>query len=174
MDYVADEILLERMSQKEEYLGSAFDAIEARASALLAFIAILAGLPAVIADKLPVYWGKSSLFGSLIFVAAMLFAVLAGGAVLWALSGADYEAEETEGLIDWRDKYVNSYGNSYTEAALAAEIRSELIKAIAQRIKRNEELNAEKSFRLQMAYYATTLSAIFNVVLLIPIAAHQF
>lgn len=176
MTYIANDVLLTRMTQKEKYLSVVFDALEAKCSYLLAFIAVLAGLPAVIADKIPLYWGKWTPIGSIMLVIAILFAALAAAAILWVLSSETYHVEDTEGLISWRDAYVASLGDSnggYTEAQITGAIQSSLIQATATRIGYNQKLAAEKLWRIKTAYYATTLSAAANLILLIPIATHQ-
>jgi len=172
MSGIGDEILLQRLTAREDSLSEEFDGIESQASYLLGLIAILAGLPAVISDKSLTYWGHFARLGSLVLIFAILMAVLAAGGVLWVFLSQDYAVEDSAELISWRDEYVSENPDADPED-LTAEIRNTIISGIAQRIKHNEVAISEKAFRLQATYYATTISGIANLVLLIPMATHR-
>jgi hypothetical protein len=172
MTYIADDILLERMDQKETALASEFDTLESRASYLLAIIAVLAGIPPVFSEKGLVSWGEWALAGHIVLFGAALMAVLAAAAVFWVFSPQRYRSEETEQLVVWRDQYVAANAG-YPDDLLFAELRKSLIASATERIAHNQELNDEKGFRLQTAYLFTIASAALNLILLLPVAARN-
>ena len=169
MPYVADDILLERMTEKENYLSSQFIAIESKASYLLISIAILAALPPIFASDLGRSWGQLQPVFHVLLVLDFMCAAAAGGQVFSVFQARKYHVIEADKLIAWRDNYVAATVG-YTDEELRAAIQSSLINKAAERIRHNELLNRQKNSRLETAYSLTALAGILSIILLVPLA----
>jgi len=169
MPYIADDILLERMSEKETYLSGQFIAIESKASYLLISIAILAALPPIFANELGPSWGRLQSVFHVLLVLDFMCAAAAGGQIFWVFQARKYRVIEADKLIAWRDNYVTVMVGC-TDEEFRAAIQSSLINNAANRIKHNELINGEKNSRLETAYSLTALAGILSIIMLIPLA----
>lgn len=172
MPYVADDILLERMTEKENYLSTQFIAIESKASYLLISIAILAALPPIFANDLGRSWGRLEPIFHVLLVLDFMCAAAAGALVFRVFQARNYRVIEAHKLIAWRDDYVAGTVG-YTDEELRAGIQNSLISTAAARIKHNELLNAQKYLRLETAYSLTVLAGILTIILAIPLTLRQ-
>jgi hypothetical protein len=171
MPFIADDILLERMTEKETYLSGQFIAIESKASYLLISIAILAALPPIFATDLGRSWGRLQLVFHVLLVLDFMCAAAAGGQVFSVFQARKYQVIEADKLIAWRDNYVADPKTvGYTVEELRAAIQKSLINKAVERIRHNELHNAQKNSYLETAYSLTALAGILSIILLVPLA----
>jgi len=158
-----DEILLDRLTNRETQLSQQADALDVKASILLVAVTFLAGQSTYFLTKHPtgfIHWSQ---------LLAVVLQVTSGCLLAWQLAIKQYSAEASEQYPGWRDQLIAHYSND--SAAVEAEMLKGIITGCAERAAETRKLNDHKALIIGSAYWLSLGSFACNLAALLYMIA---
>jgi hypothetical protein len=154
---IGDQILLERLSLREQMVMQQADALDVKASILLVAVTFLATHSMWVLSKalLPLILYDQFLSVLLQIIAGVLLAV--------HLRVSEYTGVTAEAFPGWRDDLVKFYGES-REKDVEQELSSAIIKKSIECVSDAVSQNNRKAKAIQFTYWLTLGSFVFNLI----------
>jgi hypothetical protein len=157
-----DEILRERLNEREQILLQQADALDVKASILLVAVTFLAG------HSMYLLSGSPSAFIRWDQRVSVALQVLAGIILALHLRIRKYQGETTQDYPEWRDSLIQHFGTDQHEQ-IEAELNKGIISRSLLRVAEADWINNTKARHIARAYWITLLAFGLNLAALVSI-----
>jgi hypothetical protein len=151
---IGDDILLQRLEKREAELWGQAASLDLKASVFLAVIAFLAQQSTTILGWRPPCLGHAAV------MFAIVAQVVAATACAVVIAVRNYNNEESEIFIPWRDDRIKNY--SEHNASLEDDLKDKLLRSTLERIALNTKLNNMKATAAVVGFCALLVAFVLN------------
>ena len=164
-----DDLIVDRLSLKESQLMQQADALDVKASIMLAALIFLGGHSTYILSRYVPFWLLASQ------VISIMLQVVAAFYTSWMIKLQGYPCEDTLALISWKDDLSATYPAAYVENEFKQAIKVRASERITK-IKSINEAKAdafERVFFIALSAFALNVIATFYVLVTASGALHR-
>jgi hypothetical protein len=158
---IGDDLLIERLTNRESQLSQQSDTLDVKASILLVVVTFLAGQSADLLSKHPhgwIHWEQMT---------SIVLQVIAGVLLALQLRIRTYSAETSEKYPQWRDELSQHYRGS--ETSILDQMKRVIIEAYTTRLSEANRYNDRKASLVNKTFWITLLSLACNLAALAPL-----
>jgi hypothetical protein len=157
-----DDILRERINEREQILMQQSDSLDVKASILLVAVTFLAG------HSMYLLTGNHSGFILWDQRVSVVLQIVAGITLALHLRIRSYQGEKTQDYPEWRDQVTNHFGKDQTEQ-IESELNKGIITRALERLAEAEWINNSKAKHIARAYWITLIAFCCNLIALVAL-----